>query len=110
MTDYLNFRWNIWKKKDFWFQQSMMPIISKYCQTYLNIVICRQIQQTIQRTTKGVSAGVKRFDCGKVLNENAPTDCRGIFGAFGSYRDVVIPIVAKSMINFNNYARLHVSK
>lgn len=63
-----------------------------------------------EKAMRGVSAGVKGFECGITggLNENAPTDCRGIFGAFGSYRDVVIPIVVQSVINFNNYERDYV--
>jgi len=110
MIDYFVSPWNTWKKKAIWFQPKSTALTSKSCQTYLNLVICRQIQQMIQGIAKGVSAGVKGFKCGITgrLNENASTKCRGVSEAFGSYRQLVIPIVAKSIINFNSYARHYV--
>jgi hypothetical protein len=93
--------WHVWKSTVFSFQRKLLPNISKSYQTYPNVAMT---------AIGGISVGVKRFECGISggLNENAPTDRRGIYEAFGSHRHVVIPIVAKSIINFNSYARLHV--
>jgi len=72
---------------------------TKSYQTYPNVV--RIIQQ-------GVCVGVKRMVCDKVLNDNAPTFKSRRIRAECSYRDVVIPIVALSVFNFNSYARCYV--
>ena len=101
--------WNSWRKKEFLFQLKLKTIISKFYQTYPNLVICRQIRQMIQSIVRSHSAGAKLFECDiSDKNENAPTKSRGIFDAFGIYRGLVIPIVAKSIINFNSYVRLYV--
>lgn len=58
---------------------------------------------------RGVSAGVKVFDSGiRGGNDNAPTGESRHIRAFGYCRDLVISIVARSMIIFNNYARYYV--
>ncbi len=109
MIGYSKYHCISWRQRAIWYLVKSVPSTSKSCQTYPNVVICRQIQQMMERVTRGVSAGVKGFECDiRGRNENAPTDCRGIFGAFGSHRDVVIPIVVQSVINFNNYERDYV--
>lgn len=101
--------WNSWKKRGFFFLPNVKTITFKSFQTCTILVICRQIRQTMHKAIRSHSVGVKSFECDiSDKNENAPTECRGIFEAFGFYRDVVIPIVAKSIINFNSYARLYV--
>lgn len=100
----LKFPLNFWNKKDFWFQQRSAPIISKYCQTYPNVYIL--IQMT-EKATRGVSAGVKGFECG-IKGRPAPTECRSsIFIAVCYDSNVVIPILAHSSIDFNSFARCY---
>ncbi len=58
----------------------------------------------IQEIAKGVSAGVKGFECGITggLNDNAPTGESRHIRARCSKEDVVISIVAPSVLNRNN--------
>lgn len=101
MTSYLNSRLNFWSGKVSWYLPKLTTKISKSCQTYPNVVLVAK---------QADSAGVLEIECDITggLNENAPTDRRGVFEAFGSYRQLVIPIVAHSELNRNNSVRYYV--
>jgi len=105
MTDYFVSLLNTWKKKAISFLPRLIPVISKSCQTYPNVVICNQ---AIQGIAKGVSAGVKLIRCG-INCDAAPTGNRGSeLIAVRTADDVIISTVAHSIINFNSYARCYV--
>lgn len=59
---------------------------------------------------KGVSAGVKGFECDITggLNDNAPTGESRHIRAVSSIEDVVISIVAHSGLKHNNSVRYYV--
>ncbi len=104
------YRFNIWRKKDFSSVPRYQTFISRFYQTSSKVANCRQIRQTIQGIAKGVSAGVKGFECGIKggLNDNAPTGESRHIRAGGHIEHVVISIVAAGIIIFNNYEAYYV--
>jgi len=101
MTGFSRPHWLSWNQKDFWFQLRYRLISLGSCLTFLNAPLIRMIASF---------AGVEGVKCDitGALNENTPICRRGIFRAESSYKNVVIPIVAQSIINFNSYARYYV--
>jgi hypothetical protein len=99
MIGYSKYRFNIWKQKVFLFPPNAMTYIYKF---YLT---CEKHSTTNKRS---VSAGVKVGECG-INCDAAPTGNRGSELIAGSYTDdLVISTVARSVINFNSYARCYV--
>ncbi len=99
----------IWNRKVSSFLPRLAPILFKYCQTYPNVVICRQINQMMEGIARGVSAGVNLCDSGiRGRNDNAPTPQSRHIRAWCSRDDVVISIVAPSVLKRNKSVRCYV--